>query len=82
LECSNPKSIWFRPLYLFYFKVVTPLIGKIFSKDPAAYSYLPESVSAFPDGEDFTNILDQLGFKNTSCKPLTFGVSSLYTGTK
>jgi demethylmenaquinone methyltransferase / 2-methoxy-6-polyprenyl-1,4-benzoquinol methylase len=82
LECSNPKSIWFRPLYLFYFKVVTPLIGKIFSKDPAAYSYLPESVSAFPDGKDFTNILDQLGFKNTSCKPLTFGVSSLYTGTK
>ena len=82
LECSNPKSIWFRPFYLFYFNIVTPLIGKIFSKDPTAYSYLPESVSAFPDGKEFTAILDQLGFKNTSCRPLTFGVSSLYTGIK
>ncbi len=82
LECSNPKSIWFRPIYLFYFKVITPLVGKIFSKDPAAYSYLPESVSAFPDGKDFTFILDQVGYKNTSCRPLTFGISSLYSGTK
>jgi demethylmenaquinone methyltransferase / 2-methoxy-6-polyprenyl-1,4-benzoquinol methylase len=82
LECSNPKSPWFRPLYLFYFKVITPFIGKIFSRDSSAYSYLPESVKAFPDGKNFTDILDTVGYKNTTCKPLTFGISSLYTGIK
>ena len=82
LECSNPRSPWFRPVYLFYFKVITPLVGKIFSKDSAAYSYLPESVSAFPDGKNFTDILEAVGYKKTTCRPLTFGISSLYTGIK
>ncbi len=82
LEFSKPTAWYFKPLYHFYFKFVTPAIGKAFSKDSAAYSYLPESVKAFPDGKDFTTILDQLGYKNTSCRPLTFGISSLYTGTK
>jgi demethylmenaquinone methyltransferase/2-methoxy-6-polyprenyl-1,4-benzoquinol methylase len=58
------------------------LVGKIFSKDSAAYSYLPESVSAFPDGKNFTDILEAVGYKKTTCRPLTFGVSSLYTGIK
>lgn len=82
LECSNPRSPWFHPFYLFYFKVITPLVGKIFSKDSAAYSYLPESVSAFPDGKNFTDILEAVGYKKTTCRPLTFGISSLYTGIK
>ncbi len=82
LECSNPRAWWFRPFYLFYFNVVTPLIGKLFSKDSRAYSYLPESVSQFPDGENFTNILAEVGFKKTTCKPLTFGISTLYTALK
>ena len=82
LEFSKPTVWYFKPLYHFYFKFVTPAIGKAFSKDSEAYSYLPESVKAFPDGKDFTNILDQLGYKNTSCRPLTFGISSLYSGTK
>jgi demethylmenaquinone methyltransferase / 2-methoxy-6-polyprenyl-1,4-benzoquinol methylase len=82
LEFSKPTAWYFKPLYHFYFKFITPAIGKAFSKDSEAYSYLPESVKAFPDGKDFTAILDQLGYKNTSCRPLTFGISSLYTGTK
>ncbi|MFM9838265.1 MAG: bifunctional demethylmenaquinone methyltransferase/2-methoxy-6-polyprenyl-1,4-benzoquinol methylase UbiE [Cyclobacteriaceae bacterium] len=82
LEFSKPTAWYFKPLYHFYFKFVTPAIGKAFSKDSEAYSYLPESVKAFPDGKDFTTILDQLGYKNTSCRPLTFGISSLYSGTK
>ena len=82
LEFSKPAGSPFKPFYQFYLRFITPTIGKIFSKDPVAYSYLPESVNAFPDGKHFTAILDQLGFKNTSCKPLTFGVSSLYTGIK
>ncbi len=82
LEFSKPTAWYFKPLYHFYFKFVTPAIGKAFSKDSEAYSYLPESVQAFPDGKEFTAILDELGYKNTSCRPLTFGISSLYTGIK
>ncbi len=82
LEFSRPTSFLFKPLYNFYFRFITPTIGKFFSNDSQAYSYLPESVNAFPDGKLFTDILDQLGYKNTSCKPLTFGVSSLYSAIK
>jgi len=69
-------------LYQFYFKLVTPAVGKVLSKDSAAYTYLPDSVKAFPDGEDFISILAELGYKNTSCKALTFGIRSLYSGVK
>jgi demethylmenaquinone methyltransferase / 2-methoxy-6-polyprenyl-1,4-benzoquinol methylase len=82
LEFSKPTKWYFKPIYNLYFKYITPAIGKAFSNDSEAYSYLPESVNSFPDGKDFTAILDRLGYKNTSCKPLTFGISSLYTGTK
>jgi demethylmenaquinone methyltransferase / 2-methoxy-6-polyprenyl-1,4-benzoquinol methylase len=82
LEFSKPTSWYFKPIYNFYFKYITPTIGKVFSSDSEAYSYLPESVNVFPDGGDFTAILDRLGYKNTSCRPLTLGISSLYTGTK
>jgi demethylmenaquinone methyltransferase/2-methoxy-6-polyprenyl-1,4-benzoquinol methylase len=82
LEFSKPKSFPFKHLYNFYFNTILPTIGKSVSKDNAAYTYLPESVKSFPDGKDFTNILDKLGFNNTVCKPLTLGVSSIYTGIK
>lgn len=82
LEFSKPTKFPFKQLYNFYFKFVLPKIGRWVSKDSSAYTYLPESVQAFPDGEGFTKILDQLGYKNTRCKPLTFGISSLYIGTK
>jgi demethylmenaquinone methyltransferase / 2-methoxy-6-polyprenyl-1,4-benzoquinol methylase len=82
LEFSKPKRFPFKQIYMLYFKVVLPLIGGIISKDKSAYTYLPESVDAFPDGLKFTQILTQVGFNNTTCKPLTFGISSLYTGSK
>lgn len=82
LEFSKPKSFPFKQLYNFYFKNILPTIGKSVSKDNAAYTYLPESVKSFPDGKDFTAILDKLGFNNSECKPLTLGVSSIYTGIK
>lgn len=82
LEFSKPKMFPVKQLYNFYFRFILPKIGKLVSRDPAAYTYLPESVQAFPDGEKFIYILDQLGFKNTACKPLTLGISSLYTGIK
>ncbi|HCM75629.1 MAG TPA: bifunctional demethylmenaquinone methyltransferase/2-methoxy-6-polyprenyl-1,4-benzoquinol methylase UbiE [Cytophagales bacterium] len=82
LEFSKPRKFPFKQLYNFYFKFVLPKIGRWVSKDSSAYTYLPESVQAFPDGEAFVKILDRLGYKNTACKPLTFGISSLYTGIK
>lgn len=82
LEFSKPARFPFKQLYSFYFKFVLPKIGRWISRDNAAYSYLPESVQAFPDGKDFISILNRVGYKNTECKPLTFGISSLYIGTK
>ncbi|MEJ2003512.1 MAG: bifunctional demethylmenaquinone methyltransferase/2-methoxy-6-polyprenyl-1,4-benzoquinol methylase UbiE [Cyclobacteriaceae bacterium] len=82
LEFSRPKSFPFKQIYNFYFKAILPKIGKLVSKDRAAYTYLPESVEAFPDGDQFLERMRQVGFKNTKCKALTFGVSSIYEGTK
>jgi demethylmenaquinone methyltransferase / 2-methoxy-6-polyprenyl-1,4-benzoquinol methylase len=82
LEFSKPRMFPFKQLYNVYFNFILPKIGKLISRDPAAYTYLPESVQAFPDGESFTGILNRLGFKDTLCKPLTLGISSLYTGIK
>jgi demethylmenaquinone methyltransferase/2-methoxy-6-polyprenyl-1,4-benzoquinol methylase len=82
LEFSRPKRFPFGQIYNFYFKTILPKIGRLISKDKSAYTYLPASVEAFPDGMDFENILKKVGFKNTTCEPLTFGISSIYTGRK
>lgn len=82
LEFSKPKVFPVKQLYKFYFNYITPGIGKLFSKDARAYTYLPESVAAFPDGETFTALMDKVGFKNTKCRPLAFGICSIYTGVK
>ena len=82
LEFSRPRKFPFKQLYRFYFRFILPRIGRVVSSDKAAYTYLPESVEVFPDGEDFIHILHQVGFKNTQCRSLTFGISSIYIGTK
>ena len=82
LEFSKPKAFPVKQLYNFYFNYITPGIGKLFSKDARAYSYLPESVAAFPDGKAFTVIMQKAGFSNTKCRPLAFGICSIYTGVK
>lgn len=81
LEFSKPKGA-FSYLYKFYFRYITPAIGRLFSKDHRAYSYLPESVEAFPYGDAFCNILKNCGYKDPRATPLTFGVASIYTATK
>jgi demethylmenaquinone methyltransferase / 2-methoxy-6-polyprenyl-1,4-benzoquinol methylase len=73
LEFSRPRVFPFRQL---------PTIGKLTSKDNRAYSYLYESVQAFPDGDNFLNVLEKTGFKNTKCISLTLGISSIYTAYK
>ena len=82
LEFSKPRSFPMKQLYNFYFKNILPVLGKMFSKDNTAYTYLPESVNAFPDGEDFLKVFENSGFKKTKCIPLTFGISSIYIGEK
>jgi len=82
LEFSKPRVFPMKQLYSFYFKFILPKVGRFFSQDSSAYTYLPESVQAFPDGNDFLSVLSKLGYKNATCQPLTFGISSLYTATK
>jgi demethylmenaquinone methyltransferase/2-methoxy-6-polyprenyl-1,4-benzoquinol methylase len=82
LEFSKPKIFPVKQAYNFYFKYITPFIGKLFSKDSSAYTYLPESVASFPDGESFDSLMQKVGFKNTKYHSLTFGICSIYTGVK
>lgn len=82
LEFSKPTSFPFKQIYNFYFKAILPIIGNVISKDNAAYTYLPESVQAFPQGSKFLEILNKTGFNHTECIPLTFGICSIYTGIK
>ncbi len=82
LEFSKPRSFPFKQLYNFYFKSFLPGVGRMVSADKGAYTYLPASVEAFPDGNDFIQILQRVGFNKTQCRTLTFGISSIYTGTK
>lgn len=82
LEFSQPKNFIFRKLYYFYFCNVLPFVGKLVSKDSRAYTYLPESVRAFPDGERMELILKNCGFKKVKCIPLTFGISTIYLAEK
>lgn len=82
IEFSRPRHFPMKQLYNFYFKSILPIIGRLISKDASAYTYLPESVDAFPDGQRFLDILEEVGYTNTECIPLTFGISSIYIGQK
>lgn len=82
LEFSNPKKFPIKQLYNFYSFQILPLFGKLFSNDAKAYTYLPESVKAFPDGEDFLKRMKSAGFNSTKCIVLGFGICSIYTGVK
>ncbi len=82
LEFSKPRKFPVKNIYNLYFKNILPGIGKLISKDKAAYTYLPASVDAFPDGQDFTDILKSVGYKNTKIIPLSFGIASIYQGVK
>ena len=82
LEFSMPEKFPIKQLYNLYFKQLLPLVGKIVSKDPSAYTYLPQSVEAFPKPNDFIQILDNNGLRNSSATQLSFGIATLYTSIK
>lgn len=80
LEFSKPKKFPVKNLYNFYFNNILPMWGKLISKDQSAYTYLPESVKAFPEGNEFCNIMQQKGFSSVEQKSLTFGICTIYSG--
>jgi demethylmenaquinone methyltransferase/2-methoxy-6-polyprenyl-1,4-benzoquinol methylase len=82
LEFSYPRNPVIKVMYNFYFSYITPLVGRLFSKDIRAYSYLTESVKAFPNNEKFAAILEKINFKNTSYKSLSLGIAAIYYGEK
>jgi len=82
LEFSQPHKFPIKQIYKFYFKNILPLLGKMVSKHSRAYTYLPESVMAFPEGKKFCEILERCGFKDAKARPLTFGITTLYTAYK
>jgi demethylmenaquinone methyltransferase/2-methoxy-6-polyprenyl-1,4-benzoquinol methylase len=79
LETSNPMKFPFKQGYKLYTHLFLPIIGKLFSKDKVAYSYLSESANSFPFGAAFNNILQKNGFRSTEDTPVTFGVATIYT---
>lgn len=82
LEFSKPKNFPIKQVFGFYSNYLIPFFGKLISKDKAAYTYLPESVAAFPEGDEFLSIMQKVGFKNTFRKPLTGGIATIYIGKK
>ncbi|GAB4418663.1 MAG: bifunctional demethylmenaquinone methyltransferase/2-methoxy-6-polyprenyl-1,4-benzoquinol methylase UbiE [Bacteroidia bacterium] len=78
LEPSFPTRFPLRQLFYLHFRVLTPLLGRLISGNSAAYDYLPASVQAFPNGEDFLAICREVGYTRVSYHPLTFGICSLY----
>lgn len=82
LEFSKPRKFPIKQLYNFYFNKILPGIGKLVSKDTAAYTYLPESVYAFPDGDDFIQLLNKIGYKDAKATTLLFGIATIYKASK
>lgn len=82
LEFSKPKKFPVKQFFVFYSKYIIPTIGKLVSKDDAAYEYLPESVAAFPEGKDFLDILEKVGYKNPTATSVSGGIATIYKAVK
>ena len=82
LELSTPDRFPMKQLFTIYSKVVIPLLGKCLSKDNSAYTYLPQSIRAFPQGEVMQEVIRKAGFSQVNFRRLTFGICTLYTATK
>ncbi len=82
LELTTPEKGLFREIYLGYFQKILPLVGSLFSKHANAYTYLPESVLKFPTAVSFARLMKNAGFDNIRFKQMTFGIVTLFVGTK
>lgn len=82
LEFSRPTAFPIKQLFEAYFRYITPYIGKWFARSKEAYAYLPESVKVFPQGNQMIDILLKNGYSDALCKPLTFGICSIYSASR
>ena len=82
LEFSRPKNFFFKGIYNLYMNIIAPTFGKMFAKNKKAYRYLNQSVQAFPEREQFTNILKSAGYRDTYYKTLSLGICAIYCGSK
>jgi demethylmenaquinone methyltransferase / 2-methoxy-6-polyprenyl-1,4-benzoquinol methylase len=82
LEFSKPKAYLFKEVYNLYMKIVAPGFGKMLAKNKQAYKYLNNSVQAFPDRENFIEIMQKVGFKEPYFKQLSLGICCIYCGRK
>lgn len=82
IELSTPTSPIVRPLYKFYTRYIIPFVGRLISKDVRAYSYLPESIAAVPQGNEMLALMRNAGFDDCEYRPLTFGTCTIYTAFK
>lgn len=82
LEFSRPRAFPIKQLYGFYGRFILPTIGRLISGDSGAYTYLPESIAIFPEGEEFIGWMKDAGFEQCKAQRLTFGIASLYVGVR
>ncbi len=82
LEFSIPTNIVLRSLYLIYFRTILPRIGRLISRHREAYTYLPNTVVQFPQGDDMVRIIRDAGFSGAIARTLTFGIATIYSGTR
>jgi demethylmenaquinone methyltransferase/2-methoxy-6-polyprenyl-1,4-benzoquinol methylase len=82
LEFSRPRIKIFRSLYNLYMSIVAPQVARWFSQNKKAYQYLNQSARLFPERQKFVDILDRMGYSNTSFKPLSAGICCIYIGEK
>lgn len=82
IELSTPTSPIVKPLYCFYTRCIIPFVGRMVSKDVRAYSYLPESIAAVPQGDDMLRLMREAGFGDCRYRRLTFGTCTIYTAIK
>lgn len=80
LECSVPANPVVRAGYLFYFHNVLPLVGRVVSGHPWAYTYLPESVKAFPPPAQLGRLFEEAGYGDVGWDLLTLGVTAVHWG--
>lgn len=82
LELSVPPSPLVRPFYKLYTRGVIPLLGRLVSSDSRAYTYLPESIAAMPQGDKMLSLMKEAGLASPSLHRLTLGVATIYTASR
>ena len=82
LEFTEPPNPILRSLYLFYFRRILPLVGRVVSGHPWAYTYLPESVKEFPGPSELADLMKSAGFREATWELLTGGIAALHVGVR